>query len=211
MVPFAVGDASEEHAVLAGRADGGYLVLLVVTCLQLVVDVVGVFTPQVARGFEGSFLLLDQEVDRLRGLPLEDHGIVAAALKLGPEVASATRLPPDVGQGRARTYGEATRTVHAGAGHGARSKDEKVLRVEWRGVEISAVVEQFRGQPGAAGPQLQPGQRLQPRRNDAGDVRHAQRAAAEHPVSRWRRAERHLSSSACSTLSILPSASSSET
>ena len=39
----------------------------------------------------------------------------------------------------------------------------------------------------------------------------AQRAAAEQPVSRWRRAEHHLSSSACSTFSMRPRASSSET
>ena len=39
----------------------------------------------------------------------------------------------------------------------------------------------------------------------------AQRPAAEHPFSRWRRAQHHLSSSACSTFSMRPRASSSET
>src|SRR4030042_5620477 len=125
-VAFVVYDAPVKHAVFRRRAYRQHLVVVAVALLQDVRCLVGVLAPQVPGRRQFGRILAQYEVDRFFRFPLEDDGVIAAALQLGPEIAPAGSLAPDAGERGAGPYGETARSGETYAGERPGGEDQKV-------------------------------------------------------------------------------------
>ena len=53
-------------------------------CLQSILNVAGLFAPQMLRRMNGHHVILDGQVNKLIGTSFDDQAIVAGELQLGP-------------------------------------------------------------------------------------------------------------------------------
>ncbi len=145
-------DAGEGHAVLACRADGGHsgpgLAGLGAHGLLGLVRVGA--APQVGGGAQLDLVIIDPQVDRMRGAPGDPQGIPARQAQLGADETADVAFAPPAGLGRAPADHKAPGGRAGGAGQRAGDEEQRAGGVERAALGDEGVPQQARAQAGGA-------------------------------------------------------------